>query len=109
LGHLLTSDGHKLVKKKRKFRPKSARDRPLFDQSRYFKFVWWAVSFAQGNSNLKAIRGFLKTAHTKNRILIMMEYSVVTPFDKPGGRFVGLVQNKAACTCIGTHTGGRER
>ena len=53
LGRLLPSDGHKLVKKTRKFRPKSAPDRPFFDQSRYFKFVWWAVSFAQGNSNLK--------------------------------------------------------
>jgi hypothetical protein len=31
LGRLLPLDGHKLVKKKRKFRPKSAPDRPLFD------------------------------------------------------------------------------
>jgi hypothetical protein len=30
LGRLLPSDGHKLVKKIPKFRPKSATDRPLF-------------------------------------------------------------------------------
>ena len=33
LGRLLPSDGHKLVKKPRKFRPKSAPDRPLFDRT----------------------------------------------------------------------------
>jgi hypothetical protein len=41
LGRLLPSDGYKLAKKKeRKFGPKSAPGRPLFDRPSYFKFVW---------------------------------------------------------------------
>jgi hypothetical protein len=60
-GRLLPSYGHKLVKKKNGyFRPKSAPDRPLFNQSSDFKFVWWAPVLPKATVNLKGTGGFQK-------------------------------------------------
>ncbi len=82
LGRLLPSDGHKLVKN-RKFRPKSAPDRPLFDRTVFFKFVWWAVDFAQANSNLQYFEGSrscevlkIASSHRGERILSISQWNI---------------------------------
>ena len=53
LGRLLPTAGHKLVKKKRKFRPKSAPDRPLFGRTDFLKFVWRAAVLPEATVDLK--------------------------------------------------------